>query len=262
MKRWHKFLSGYKVLRKPHLKFACLVPTIILLTIGCQPPKEPFAPVVNGWQQSQADYHRVGSGDTLYAIAWYYGYDVRELAKMNNLTAPYVLKIGQKIVFEQQKTPQAHQRDSVLTTKTKKQTLTKKLSVAANGHQTDLKRGTWKWPTKGKVVNQFYQQNQSNKGIDITGLYRQPIYASLSGKVVYSGNGLVGYGNLIIIKHSDDFLSAYAYNAKNLINEGDSVVRGQKIALMGRPDSRSPRLHFEIRQQGKPINPVLYLEPN
>jgi murein DD-endopeptidase MepM/ murein hydrolase activator NlpD len=112
----------------------------------------------------------------------------------------------------------------------------------------------WMAPTTGTVIQGF---TSSNKGIDYSGKLGQPIYAVNSGKVVYSGDGLKGYGNLIIIKHDKMYLSAYAHNKTNLVREGMIVKRGQKIALMGQgDDSKTPVLHFEIRQNGKPIDPA------
>lgn len=119
--------------------------------------------------------------------------------------------------------------------------------------------GCWSWPACGKVVRGFALQPGGNKGIDIAGQLGDPIRAIAPGKVVYSGNGLKGYGNLIIIKHSDNYLSAYAYNRKLLVKEGDIVKAGTEIANMGQNDSGRVLLHFEIRQNGKPVNPLLYL---
>ena len=110
----------------------------------------------------------------------------------------------------------------------------------------------WIMPTQGKIIQPY---NDSNKGIDISGKEGQAIIAASAGKVVYSGNGLKGYGNLIIIKHNSIYLSAYAHNKVNLVKEGDSVTKGQKIAEMGSTDSKIPMLHLEIRKNGKPINP-------
>lgn len=115
------------------------------------------------------------------------------------------------------------------------------------------------WPTQGKVIGQFSEGQLGNKGLDITGQYGQPVKASESGTVVYSGSGLRGYGNLIIIKHNASFLSAYAHNSELMVSEGAQVKAGQEIALMGRAPSGQVMLHFEIRRDGKPINPTQYL---
>jgi lipoprotein NlpD len=116
---------------------------------------------------------------------------------------------------------------------------------------------TWIWPTNGKVVANFNEA--SNKGIDIAGTAGQAINAASSGKVIYSGSDLRGYGKLIIIKHNKTFLSVYAHNSKLLVKEGQIVAAGQKIAEMGNTDSNSVKLHFEIRQQGKSVDPAKYL---
>ncbi|MFA0414127.1 peptidoglycan DD-metalloendopeptidase family protein [Vibrio renipiscarius] len=117
----------------------------------------------------------------------------------------------------------------------------------------------WLWPTKGRVIKNFSAGDQGNKGIDIAGQRGQSINATAAGSVVYSGNALRGYGNLVIIKHNDKYLSAYAHNDKLLVHEGQSVKAGQKIATMGSSGTNSVRLHFEIRYQGKSVNPKRYL---
>ncbi len=118
----------------------------------------------------------------------------------------------------------------------------------------------WVWPAKGKIVNGFSEAT-SLKGIDIAGSAGQPIAASAAGKVVYAGSGLRGYGKLIIIKHNETYLSAYAHNRDILVKEGQQVGKGQKIAEMGNTDADQVKLHFEIRRQGKPVDPLRYLPP-
>jgi lipoprotein NlpD len=118
----------------------------------------------------------------------------------------------------------------------------------------------WLWPTKGKVVGNFSENG--NKGLDIGGVTGQSIVAAAGGKVIYSGSDLRGYGKLVIIKHSKNYLSVYAHNSQILVKEGQQVSRGQKIAEMGNSDSSSVKLHFEIRRQGKSVDPVKYLAEN
>ncbi len=117
----------------------------------------------------------------------------------------------------------------------------------------------WLWPTKGRVIKNFSAGDQGNKGIDIAGQRGQAISSTAAGTVVYSGNALRGYGNLIIVKHNEHYLSAYAHNDQLLVKEGQSVKAGQKIATMGSSGTSSVRLHFEIRYQGKSVNPNRYL---
>ncbi|MCL2658106.1 MAG: peptidoglycan DD-metalloendopeptidase family protein [Betaproteobacteria bacterium] len=115
----------------------------------------------------------------------------------------------------------------------------------------------WAWPTGGKVLSSFSES--SNKGVDIAGQLGETVTAAGAGKVVYVGSGLRGYGNLVIIKHNSNYLSAYAHNQKILVQEGQSVKKGQQIALLGESDADRPKLHFEIRRQGKPVDPLKYL---
>jgi lipoprotein NlpD len=115
----------------------------------------------------------------------------------------------------------------------------------------------WIWPTSGKVIAPFSESG--NKGLDFAGKAGEPVLAAGDGKVVYAGAGLRGYGELVIVKHNATFLSAYAHNRKILVKEGQQVTRGQKIAEMGNTDSDSVKLHFEIRKQGKPVDPAQYL---
>ncbi|KDM92611.1 peptidoglycan DD-metalloendopeptidase family protein [Photobacterium galatheae] len=118
---------------------------------------------------------------------------------------------------------------------------------------------SWVWPTKGRVIARFSDKENGNKGIDIAGHRGQDVKATAAGKVVYAGNALRGYGNLVIIKHNDDYLSAYAHNDRVLVREQDTVTAGQKIAAMGSSGTNSVRLHFEIRYKGKSVNPLRYL---
>jgi lipoprotein NlpD len=118
---------------------------------------------------------------------------------------------------------------------------------------------SWLWPVNGKIIDNFSLSDGGNKGIDVAGTRGQPILATADGRVVYAGNALRGYGNLIIIKHNDDYLSAYAHNDTMLVREQQQVTAGQKIATMGSTGTSSARLHFEIRYKGKSVNPLRYL---
>lgn len=118
---------------------------------------------------------------------------------------------------------------------------------------------TWQWPTKGKIIDGFSSRDGGNKGIDIAGSRGQAIYAAAPGRVVYAGNALRGYGNLIIIKHNDSYLSAYAHNEENLVKDQEMVKAGQKIATMGSSGTNEVKLHFEIRYKGKSVDPLSYL---
>jgi lipoprotein NlpD len=199
-------------------------------------------------------------GDTLYGISKRYGVSVQRLAQLNQLKKPYVIKPGQTIFLkplktESQSTVKVAEKSNVQPAKTSP-------TVPSNTQSQTIswpKSVRWQRPASGKIVKKFSRWRNDAKGIDIEGKLGDTIVASADGKVVYSGNGLISYGNLIIIKHNKSFLSAYAYNRKLLVNEGDMVKAGQKIAEMGRKDKLSPRLHFEIRKNGKPVDPLKYL---
>jgi lipoprotein NlpD len=134
-----------------------------------------------------------------------------------------------------------------------------KSNVNKTAASINQKVSKWLWPTKGRVIKNFSVGEQGNKGIDIAGQRGQSIVSTAGGTVVYSGNALRGYGNLVIVKHNDNYLSAYAHNDRLLVSEGQSVKPGQKIATMGSSGTNSVRLHFEIRYQGKSVNPKRYL---
>ena len=200
-------------------------------------------------------------GDTLYGMSKRYGVSVERLAQLNQLKKPYIIQPGQTIFLKPLKTS----GDSQYKTRKNNTTVSSAQKTANKTQQVKSQTISWpktvRWhkPAKGKVVKKFNRRRNDAKGIEISGKQGDAIVASADGKVVYSGNGLISYGNLIIIKHNKTFLSAYAYNRKLLVKEGDVVKTGQKIAEMGRKDKLSPRLHFEIRKNGKPVDPLKYL---
>ena len=209
-------------------------------------------------------YHSVKSGDTLYSIAWRYGMDFKDVAAWNGIKSPYVIYPGQRIRLRASNrnkpagsnTSDKSHRSSV-TSKRKTPAATTRSNPQNAG---TVKNVVWRWPTTGKIVK--LNLPTSENGINISGNIGQEVKAAASGEVVYSGSGLLGYGKLIIIKHSDTYLSAYAHNDRILIKEGMKVTSGQKIATMGIGNNGKPLLHFEIRKNGKPVNPVRYLPPH
>ncbi len=205
----------------------------------------------------------VAKGDTLYAIAWRYGVSYQQLASYNKIRAPYLINIGQRL-----KIPSKSYR--VSSNRTSSSTPPKKTTTSTNTRATTPKKSTsrslpakntesWRWPTTGKVTAGFSTSPKVHKGIAIEGSYGQAIYAAKSGKVVYAGAGLKAYGLLIIVKHDERYLSAYAFNSKVYVKEGDAIKAGQKIAAMGKKESKTTQLYFEIRLDGKPQNPKKYL---
>ena len=239
--------KSFYIIRKIKRVTGCFLLLLIILLTGCahrKPVKLP--PVVEGWQQPSAlkNAYIVQKKDTLYSISWAFGLDYRDLAAKNNLNPPYSLRCGQRLyIFAPKAEKNKFSAKSLLVRdKTKVKSL-----------------GGWLWPTDGAIVARFNNKLSGNNGIDIKGDYGSAIFASNAGQVVYSGTGIRSYGNLLIIKHNDDYLSAYAYNKSMLVHEGQTVSAGQKIATMGYDDAGNVRLHFEIRRVGKPVNPLLYL---
>ncbi|RME35092.1 MAG: LysM peptidoglycan-binding domain-containing protein [Gammaproteobacteria bacterium] len=218
--------------------------------------------------------HRVQKGETLYAIAWRYRLDYRTLARWNGVRPPYLIYPGQVLRLAPPVTPARHlgragkpgarprtdgagtrpsgrdrQKDAEPVTKVKEAR-----ERVPEGRRERLK---WIWPAQGKVVPT--RAALGAKGIDIYGRLGQSVRAAEDGEVVYSGSGLIGYGKLVIIKHNDEFLSAYAHNQTLLVKEGEQVKRGQQIATMGQSGTERVKLHFEIRKDGKPVPPLRYL---
>lgn len=191
----------------------------------------------------------VRKGDTLGEIAECFKTRWYDIAKRNNIKNPNRIKVGQKLIIPA--------RSGKTATGSGK----KSKSVAASSRApTRAKSGiNWIWPVQGKIIRKFSSKGSGKQGISISGKMGQKIVSAAPGKVVYSGEGLVGYGKLIIVQHKRDFLTAYAHNDRLLVREGQSVKRGQTIAHMGKTAAKSPRLHFEIRYKGNAVDPLRYL---
>lgn len=220
--------------------------------------------------------HVVQPGDTLYRIAWRYGRGLEELAQANNIAPPYVIVPGQKINLEKGKLRNRKSStkgtnvaaESVNVTK-RKESVSVSKSVTEDKKYNNFKNINWKWPHLGPIIAKYNSPSSENlnglakglpnKGIDISGRVGDPITAAADGEVVYAGNGLLGYGNLVIINHNEHYLSAYAHNRKILVKEGQTIKIGQIIAEMGSSESQQIKLHFEIRKDGQPVDPLLYL---
>lgn len=232
---------------------------VVFYVAGCSSSKN-YAPVRSYQQKSlnKAKYYVAEQGDTLYSIGFRSGEGYRRLADWNKISPPYLLKTGQRIKLFQPKQKLrkgAGVSSKVHKSKEKKQD-TKHTRTISNKHNMLLK-SSWQWPLTGRVLKRF--SKKSNSGIDIAGRIGQKVRSAASGRVVYSGSGLAGYGNLLIIKHNSLYLSAYANNSLLLVKEGQTVKKGQVIAKVGRVGGQQVSLHFEIRKNGKPVNPLRYL---
>ncbi|MBA6292929.1 peptidoglycan DD-metalloendopeptidase family protein [Colwellia sp. MB3u-70] len=227
----------------------------------------------------------VKKGETLYSIAWRADVDIRTLANINNIKAPYNIYPQQKLMLTKGKLKLTKSKinDKLRSQKKKdsntpKQKVIKKpiaqkkkqeygKNIAVQKSSDEVQRHTafsqkirkWRWPAKGKVIHNFSTAKQGNKGIDIAGRRGDSVKATADGKVVYAGDALQGYGKLVIVKHNEDYLSAYAHNDHILVKEQQVVKAGQVIAKMGDTDAERVMLHFEVRFRGKSVNPMKYL---
>lgn len=213
----------------------------------------------------------VKRGDTLIGIALDTGGDYRDIAAMNQLSNPNIIQLDRTLCVRRgtqksakkpasnnvppAKANQVKENNNTVTTKPVEDSPS--TAMATQAAMADGVR--FAWPARGKVVAGFNES--SNKGINIAGKMGDPVDAAANGKVVYAGSGLRGYGNLIIVKHDGNYLTAYAHNSKILVKEGDVVKRGQRIADMGDSDAESVMLHFEVRRQGKPVDPMKFMSP-
>lgn len=273
-----------------------LLAVLLAASCGVRPQsvvkREPVSAGAQRTQKTPADAargtHVVVRGDTLYAIAFRHGLDYRELARFNGISPPYTIYPGQRLNLSaaaplrgaapasggpRGSAPAAGAQASTPASSSPTAATTPapaRGSAVAAPAAPPVVTGTtnrtpppqsggsvaWRWPTSGQVIEKFVAGEPTRQGINIAGNAGQPVIAAAAGEVVYSGAGLIGYGELVIIRHSDTFLSAYGHNRKRLVAEGDKVDAGQQIAEMGRSGASRDMLHFEIRRNGKPVDPL------
>lgn len=257
---------------------------LVALLAGCTSLSK--APVDDGKSASVSPYPplpkdctqtwTVRKGDTLIGIALDAGADYRDIAAMNQLANPNIIQLDRTLCVRRtaskgmKKVPSGNAVASAGAKSNEKPGDTEKSAPVVNKKPVEDMPSTssataaamadgvrFAWPAKGKVIAGFNES--SNKGINIAGKMGEPVDAAAEGKVVYAGAGLRGYGNLVIIKHDGNYLTAYAHNSKILVKEGEAVKRGQRIADMGDSDADTAMLHFEVRRQGKPVDPMKFL---
>ena len=264
---------------RPAQLMLVLIGASVLLS-ACTTPRTKPATIVDRSQAESVSsvasvptppgYYRVKRGDTVLRIALDQGQSYRDIVRWNNLTDPNLIEVDQLLLV---RPPAGKMTAKPLTSAAATPPTTpapQKMADQRMGEPTaEPKLEAVKpdapppgirlsWPAKGKVVEDFI--DGKNKGIDIAGKLGDPIQAASDGRVVYAGNSLRGYGNLVIVKHDNTYLTAYAHNRNLLVKEGDSVRKGQKIAEMGDTDANSVRLHFELRVNGKPVDPLPFLQ--
>ncbi len=209
-------------------------------------------------------HHHVKPGETLYSIAFEYGRDYRDVARWNHIRPPYTIFPRQKLRVVPIKSDIKHNWNKTTQRKPpargskpvpRGEVRPPRPVVISNSN----KKLHWDWPTRGKLVSTFSMRDPGRRGIDIEGKKGQPVRAAAAGRVVYRGNGLRGYGNLIIIKHNESYFSAYAHTERVVVKENEKVKLGQRLADMGTTGFNKAKLHFEIRRNGKPVNPLRYL---
>ncbi len=242
------------------MKLALVTMLVSVLLAGCVTVK-PTTTIQRG-----PGWYTVKRSDTLYSIAWRYGLDYKQLAAWNGIDVDAPIHPGQRLRLIRPagttvaSTPTKAAKSppkpaSTAPANTSRPAAPAPSAVAAYSGRDPR---SWLWPTDGKLLSSFSASDLARRGIRIVGKAGQPVRAVADGKVVYSGNGLAGYGNLIIIKHSDTYLSAYAYCRERLVQEGMAVKAGKVVAKMGKWDGTS-KLYFEIRRNGKPVDPMRYL---
>ena len=254
--------DGHHRLGRAYVSILVKIFTALFLLSGCTGVRH-LAPVDTLKQPPslKISTHIVATGETLYAIAWRYTLDVNELARINGLAEPYTIIPGQKLSIDlNQPSNSTHQVRT-----TSQSSVTNRSSIEPNSAPSKVRYAPrndilhWQWPVTGALLATFGGNSGLDKGIDIGAKKGQPVRAAEAGTVVYAGTGLRGYGKLLIIKHNENFLSAYAHNDKLLAAEGETVKAGQKIAEIGSSGTDSNKLHFEIRLNGKPVDPLQYL---
>ncbi len=248
-----------------------------MILCGCAVRNPP--PEVDIYQRQEqgtkvtSGSHRVQRGETLYSIAWRYGWDYRALARTNGIGAPYTIYPGQVISFggasARETTPERRTASSSSSgaSSSSSRSSSSSSSAASSSTPPPPKSSSpastgpvpWQWPADGKLLERYSTAAGGRRGIAIGGREGSPVRAAAGGRVVYRGSGLTGYGNLLIIKHNDRWLSAYAHNKKLLVKEGDAVDAGEEIATMGASGTLNTQLHFEIRKDGQPVDPLTLL---
>ncbi|MEH6516975.1 MAG: peptidoglycan DD-metalloendopeptidase family protein [Halioglobus sp.] len=270
------------------LKIVCYS-VLLCLVVGCG--GNPPAPIedrhAKKGQSYSTRFYTVQKGETLYSIAFRYGLDYRVVAAANGIAVPYTIYPGQKIDLHKTKpvvlaakpvapaskpaaapTPPASSSagKAVVSKPAPPKTTASKPPTTSPSPAAPAKKPTtssagwsgvpvksWRWPSTGRVTRGY--SSTVHKGIDISGNRGDAVVAVASGKVVYAGTGIVGFGELLIVKHNEVYLSAYGHNDRLLVAEGQTVSAGQKIATKGSSGTNTVKLHFEIRKEGKPIDP-------
>jgi lipoprotein NlpD len=197
--------------------------------------------------------YRVREGDTLYSIAWRHGLDWRELARRNGIGPPWTIRAGQRLVLASAGAPTGTARGEA--SGSSSPSAARRAPAPAPGAAP-----RWDWPLAGPVVRGFARSGSAlNQGIDLRGSAGADVRVAAPGEIVYAGTGLRGFAQLVIVKHDDTWLSAYGLGARILVKEGQRLARGDRLARLEAADGEAPLLHFEIRRNGEPVDPLRQL---
>jgi lipoprotein NlpD len=261
----------------------CGLLLLVILQVGClnnarftslepsvdhEPSVENQSEIKPQLSVANPSFYLVKPGDTLYSIAFRFGFDYKKLAQANNIDQSYKIYEGQSLVLKEvdlvikptqlSKDDEAKNDPKSTTNSVTKVNSQENDSRSAGNAESESRKISWSWPHNGNIVRTYLSGVSDRKGIDLRGRIGDSVLAATNGVVVYAGNGLPGYGNLIILEHPSSLLSAYAFTEQMLVKEKDQVKSGQKIATMGKQGDQ-PGLHFEIRQNGKPVDPLRFL---
>ncbi len=224
----------------------------VLLLSACSSTYDAKYSKENYGIESAPNTYIVKRGDTLFSIAWRFGLEQNSIARHNNITNPNKIYIGQKLYLKANvSSSQANESNPTGTTAG--------IETPAPTASSPSQRGRWVWPMRGKVVRSFNPRRIGANGVRIAGKPNQTVNAADGGTVVYKGNGLNGYGNVVIIKHRNGLLSAYGFLSKTYVKEGQRIKKRQKIGTVGYAADNRLMLHFEVRRKGRPVNPMNYI---
>jgi lipoprotein NlpD len=267
---------GINLLKSSVTALMLVIILIIFLSLSsCSSSRIADVNEHSGQYSYRGKTHRVAKGETLFSIAWQYGLDFKKIAEFNGIKPPYTIYPAQQIRLEILSANGKIINSESLSSNSKKLEFMKQgegssripfrsenrpaKGLLSPNKDNYLGSTKWQWPASGKLIALFQGESGLNKGIDLTGKLGEPVLAAASGQVVYAGSGLSGYGKLLIIKHNETFLSAYAHNDEISVKEGDLVKVGQRVADMGSSGTDGVKLHFEIRSEGSPVDPLKYL---
>lgn len=212
---------------------------LLVLVSACEKRVSPYDLYGARGSQTPPEYYMINQGDTLFGIAWRFGVDMQDLANWNGISNPHRIMAGNRLRMKPPRGTVVQRIDPP--------------PVTAQG------QGGWIWPTKGKVIREFIANKPGYQGIKIQGQRGQPIHAVRAGEVAYVGEGISGYGRMVIIRHENRIFSAYGYLASASVREGQPVQQGQNIGTMGISPQNIPALHFEMRQHGPSVNPYGFI---